>query len=100
MIESVLIFNTAGKARLSKHYTALAPASRAKLLTRIFDLISTRVRSLPSPRLVQRSSRRRDNQIQFAISSISPLDSLSPIPMGKRPTAKLTPRERRGKGSE
>lgn len=42
MIQSVLIFNTAGKARLSKHYTALAPASRAKLLTKIFDLVSTR----------------------------------------------------------
>ncbi|KAL8283660.1 hypothetical protein RQP46_005455 [Phenoliferia psychrophenolica] len=42
MIHACLIFNTAGKARLSKFYSPSSPQSRADVLQTIFTLVSAR----------------------------------------------------------
>ncbi|KAI9636837.1 Golgi to vacuole transport-related protein [Dioszegia hungarica] len=42
MIHAVLIFNTAGKPRLSKFYTPLSPLVQQSLISQIFSLISDR----------------------------------------------------------
>jgi hypothetical protein len=43
MILTVLIFNSAGKPRLSKFYSANSPNNRITLLNKLFNLVSTRV---------------------------------------------------------
>ncbi|KAM0755933.1 Adaptor protein complex sigma subunit [Meredithblackwellia eburnea MCA 4105] len=42
MIHGVLIFNSNGKARLSKFYSPSSPQARADILQRIFNLVSQR----------------------------------------------------------
>jgi len=42
MILSVIIFNTAGAARLSKFYTAHPPAGQRALISQIYALVSAR----------------------------------------------------------
>ncbi|GAA6022206.1 hypothetical protein JCM10207_003942 [Rhodosporidiobolus poonsookiae] len=46
MIHSVLIFNNAGKPRLTKFYSPSSPKTRAAILQRIFTLVSARDDSL------------------------------------------------------
>ncbi|KAI5481509.1 hypothetical protein MNV49_004266 [Pseudohyphozyma bogoriensis] len=45
-IHAVLIFNNAGKARLSKFYSPSSPQTRAKILQRVYNLVSARGDSL------------------------------------------------------
>ncbi|GAA5995622.1 hypothetical protein JCM5350_001954 [Sporobolomyces pararoseus] len=42
MIHAVLIFNNSGKPRLTKFYSPSSPQTRASILSKIFNLVSTR----------------------------------------------------------